>query len=254
MHAQPPGFFIIHKRERLSPDEGMSWPPILAFILTGCSPTPRSLFYSTQSNLPVSRRLFRSLKPSGNSSTPPNSDLPNSVSCQLTAVYSLQASLDVLRKHRPDYTPRTGFIWPITDPALSDDTSKPRKHDPDATVPDNDTLTATSDPDRRLPKREQNNILLLNAMRTTAAHSKLSYTPITTEAANTGSAVETPAPIQSRSSTTPVSGPQETAIKGSSSTATNVEMAKGITFGTKRKKKRMCGLCLLETCLHSQAH
>jgi len=159
-----------------------------------------------------------------------------------------------LRKHRPDYTPRTGFIWPITDPALSDDTSKPCKHDPDATVPDNDTLTASSDPDRRLPKREQNNILLLNAMRTTAAHSKLSYTPITTEAANTGSAAETPAPIQSRSSTTPVSGPQETAIKGSSSTATNVEMAKGITFGTKRKKKRMCGLCLLETYLHSQAH
>ena len=25
VHSQPPSFFIIHKRERFSPDEGMSW-------------------------------------------------------------------------------------------------------------------------------------------------------------------------------------------------------------------------------------
>jgi len=35
-------------------------------ILTVCSPTPRSLFYSAQSNLPITRRLFRPVKPSGN--------------------------------------------------------------------------------------------------------------------------------------------------------------------------------------------
>jgi len=229
--------------------------PFPTFILTVCSPTPRSLFYSAQSNLPITRHLFRPVKPSGNSSVPLYPDLPNSFSCQLTAVYSLQASLDVLRKHRPDYTPRTGFVWPIIDPSLSDDTSKPRKHDPDAVIPENDTLAATPGPDRRLPKREQNNILLLNAMRTTAAHSRLSYTPITTEAAKNGTAAETPVPTQTRSSVTPAPGPQEPASKGSPSTATVVEITKGTTAVTKKKKKRMSGLSfLLEAYPHPRAH
>lgn len=216
--------------------------PFSTFILTICSSTPRSLFYSAQSNLPITRHLFHSVKPSGNSSVPLYPNLPNLFSCQLTAVYSLQASLDVLRKHRPDYTPRTGFVWPITDPSLSDDTSKPRKHDPNAVVPENDTLAATLGSDRRLPKREQNNILLLNAMRTTAAHSRLSYTPITTEAANNGTAAETPVPTQSCSSATPTPGSQESTSKGSPSTAAVVEITRGTTTITKKKKKRMSGL------------
>lgn len=166
---------------------------------------------------------------------------------QLTAVHSLQVSLDVLRKHRPDYTPRTGFVWPISDPSLSDDTSKTRKQDSDTTIPDHDTLTAP-EPDKRLPKREQNNILLLNAMRTTAAHSRLSYTPIIAEAADAGAAVETPAPItgtQPRSSATPAPGAQEAAIKGPSSTLTSqsqefVSAKPAGGGGAKKKKKRMC--------------
>lgn len=32
VHAQPPAFFIIHKRERLSPDEGTSFHPTDSII------------------------------------------------------------------------------------------------------------------------------------------------------------------------------------------------------------------------------
>ncbi|KAF5356291.1 hypothetical protein D9756_004196 [Leucocoprinus leucothites] len=213
VHAQPPAFFVIHKRERISPDQGI---PLAAYFIVH-----NRIYQSPDVYSVLSNRL-------------------------LTAVHSLRASLDALRKHRPDYTPRTGFVWPITDPSLSDDTSKTRKHDADTTVPDQDTLTATAEPDKRLPKREQNNMLLLNAMRTTAAHSRLSYTPITAEAADTGAVAETPAPTtatQPHSSATPAPGSQEAAIKGSSSTVTGQSQettvsAKGATGGAKKKKKR----------------
>jgi len=157
----------------------------------------------------------------------------------LTSVHALQASLDVLRKHRPDYTPRTGFVWPITDPSVSDDASKTRKQDPDTTVPEQDSLTSEAERRSRNAKREQNNMLLVNAMRTTAAHSKLSFTPITAEAADTGAAAETPAPSQIRSSATPAPSSQEAAIKGSAtSVGQSQEPSKGIGGGGKKKKKR----------------
>lgn len=160
---------------------------------------------------------------------------------QLTAVHSLQASLDVLRKYRPDYTPRTGFVWPITDPSLSDDASKTRKQDSDAIVPEQDSLTTETDKRSRNTKREQNNRLLINAMRTTAAHSKLSFTPITAEAADNDTAAETPVPTQVRSSATPAPGSQETSIKGPASTVSQPqEPPKGPPGGGKKKKKRMC--------------
>jgi len=79
-------------------------------------------------------------------------------------------------------------------------------------------------------------------MRTTAAHSRLSYTPITTEAVNNGTAAETPIPTQLRSSATPAPGPQESANKGSPSTTANVEITRGTTAIAKKKKKRMSSL------------
>ncbi|KXN83608.1 Mediator of RNA polymerase II transcription subunit 6 [Leucoagaricus sp. SymC.cos] len=222
VHAQPPSFFIIHKRERLSPDEGI---PLAAYFVVH-----NRIYQSPDVYSVLSNRL-------------------------LTAVHSLQASLDVLRKHRPDYTPRTGFVWPIADPTISDDASKTRKHDPDnTTVPEQpDALTDTDKRLRNPAKREQNNILLLNAMRTTAAHSRLSYTPISAEAADTGTAAaDTPAPsiAQVRSSTTPAPGPQEQAVKGSPSTAATTQeaAAKVPTGGGKKKKKRMCLICSPKVC------
>lgn len=37
---------------------------------------------------------------------------------------ALQTSLDILRKNRPDYTPRQGFVWPIVGDAAQDDAGK----------------------------------------------------------------------------------------------------------------------------------
>lgn len=126
------------------------------------------------------------------------------------------------------------------DPSLSDEASKTRKQDSDATVPEQENLAGEADKRSRNTKREQNDMLLMNAMRTTAAHSKLSFTPITAEAADTG-AVETPAPAQPRSSSTPAPGSQEMVIKGSaSSVSQSQEPSKGPTGGGKKKKKRMC--------------
>lgn len=124
---------------------------------------------------------------------------------------------------------------------MPDDASKTRKQDSDATVPEQESLTGESDRRSRNAKREQNNMLLVNAMRTTAAHSKLSFTQITAEAADTGVATGTPAPSQIRSSATPAPSSQEVTIKGSiSSAAQSQEPPKGVGVGGKKKKKRMC--------------
>ncbi|KAF9452556.1 MED6-domain-containing protein [Macrolepiota fuliginosa MF-IS2] len=206
VHAQPPSFFIIHKRERLSPDEVR---PLSAYFI-------------------VHNRIYQS------------PDVYSILSNRLlTAVHSLQASLDVLRKHRPDYTPRTGFVWPIADPSLSDDASKTRKQDPDATVPEQENLTGEADKHSRNTRREQNNMLLVNAMRTTAAHSKLSFTSITAEAADTGAVSDIPASSQLRSSATPAPGSQETVTKGVTNSINQPqEPSKGPAGGGKKKKKR----------------
>jgi mediator of RNA polymerase II transcription subunit 6 len=85
----------------------------------------------------------------------------------MTAVHSLQASLNTLRAARPKFTPRTGFIWPIVEsPSTKPDVDGARKRD-DAGEPDS------------LPvkQRQKNNMLLLNAMRTTAAHTNSAAAP-----------------------------------------------------------------------------
>lgn len=159
---------------------------------------------------------------------------------QLATVQSLQASLNILRKYRPDYTPRTGFVWPIADPNLPDDISKTRKQDSEATAPEQDSLAPDTNKNSQNAKKEQNTALLFNAMRTTAAHSRLSYSPVTAEAADTGAATATPALTQQRSSVTPAPGSQETLAKGSAATVSqNQEPPKGPPGGGKKKRKRM---------------
>jgi len=131
----------------------------------------------------------------------------------LTSLYSIQSTLDSLRAHRPDYAPRTGFVWPIVDPSLTEDSGKkqedivPHGVDgiPEASTKRNDTLSS-------VPKRRQNNSLLMNAMQATAMHATATASlssitlasgaesippePITMSSVNRKSA--TPAPVISR--------------------------------------------------------
>jgi len=146
----------------------------------------------------------------------------------LTSVSALQSSLDILRKHRPDYTPRTGFVWPITDPSVLETQKKRGSEaiDGDSEMP----------PEKRpdIPKRQQNNMLLMHAMNTTAAHSKMSFT-LSSAAQNTEAVgPETPVTTTMRSSATPAPMTQEAGPKGSSSQEPN----KGPPGGGKKKKKR----------------
>lgn len=108
---------------------------------------------------------------------------------QLTSLHSMQTSLDILRKYRPDYTPRTGFAWPVMMP---EETSKKRRVD-EAATPAGPQPVQSSEPQPQagssqtaLDKekaavaasannKQQNMSLLLNAMRTTAAHSHKTF-------------------------------------------------------------------------------
>ncbi|EEB92403.1 hypothetical protein MPER_09092 [Moniliophthora perniciosa FA553] len=91
VHSQPPSLFIIHKRERLSPEEVK---PLAAYFIMN-----NRIYQAPDVYTVLSNRL-------------------------LTSIYSIQTSLEALRTHRPDYTPRTGFVWPIIDPSLADDGNK----------------------------------------------------------------------------------------------------------------------------------
>jgi mediator of RNA polymerase II transcription subunit 6 len=89
----------------------------------------------------------------------------------MTAVHSLQSSLNALRAARPTFTPRTGFIWPIVESSSSKpDTDGARKREEGGDT----TVGADMAPAKH---RQQNNMLLLNAMRTTAAHTNSAATP-----------------------------------------------------------------------------
>ncbi|EAU93412.2 hypothetical protein CC1G_04391 [Coprinopsis cinerea okayama7 len=285
VHAQPPAFFIIHKRERISPDEVK---PLAAYFINNNRIYQAPDLYSLLSN-----RL-------------------------LTSVSALQTTLDVLRKKRPDYTPRTGFVWPIVGepeddakkkagekggkgggtgtakkelvPSLNPTADKagggrlsdmaggvggPEGDDGgDGGVDGDPTEPATSQvpggggsgggigkegtqgtqsaptPGSTTQKR-QNTILLMNAMRTTAVHSKIGLpagidtrlAAAESSATGVGGANEgapasaggggdsggaTPATSALRSSATPAPSGQEAAIKGVNPNAE----------GTKKKKKK----------------
>ncbi|KAF5384723.1 hypothetical protein D9757_006219 [Collybiopsis confluens] len=195
VHAQPPLFFVIHKRERLSPDEVK---PLAAFFIMN-----NRIYQSPDVYTILSNRL-------------------------LTSLYAIQSTLDSLRTHRPDYTPRSGFVWPIVDPSLSVDSSK---KEADSTARKDGGLSEPSSNrnpptiSSGIPKRPQNIALLMNAMHATAAHSSASLTsrhfpakpdnvppdPILMVPANRAPA--TPAPVLSRIPT-PKPSNQEPPPKG----------------------------------------
>ncbi|KAJ3513551.1 hypothetical protein NLJ89_g2883 [Agrocybe chaxingu] len=204
VHAQPPTFFVIQKRERLSPDEVR---PLAAYFIMN-----NRIYQSPDVYTVLSNRL-------------------------LTSVAALQSSLDVLCKYRPDYTPRTGFIWPITDPSMAEDANKKRESEAEVSLTDTD---GTSDmPQDKVPKKQQNTFLLMNAMKTTAAHSKIAFSAPSFAQTNTETMEpDTPVTTTMRSSATPAPiSTQETAPRGSPSNITQ-DPTKGPIGGGKKKKKR----------------
>lgn len=176
-----------------------------------------------------------------------SSSLPSDLeSPQLTSLYSLQSSLDTLRVHRPDYTPRTGFVWPIMDPSLADDSSK--KRGADGELPSVDSQHDESAPPTKrevtsvlnVSKKQQNNTLLLNAMKTTAVHSNTSFSTRAFETRTESAPPETPhARTGMRSSATPA----PTATRGgtpkvaASAPAPQEPSAKVPAGGGKKKRK-----------------
>ena len=147
-------------------------------------------------------------------------------------MHALQSSLDVLRTHRPDFTPRTGFVWPIVDAptqGAADSLAKKRSTEDTLDVANESSdslLTAAANSDLKNQKdgsiannaaaaaKKQENILpLLNAMRTTVAHATATFAaPESSQAPGTimssqetPRASSTPGPTQSTREETPAS-------------------------------------------------
>ncbi|KAF8807261.1 MED6-domain-containing protein [Phlegmacium glaucopus] len=202
VHAQPPSFFIIQKRERLSPDEVR---PLAAYFIMNSR-----IYQSPDVYTVLSNRL-------------------------LTSLSALQSSLDILRKHRPDYTPRTGFVWPIADPSIGDATKKRIPEGEFSLTESGTTSDVPHDNRKEAPKRQQNNWLLMNAMRTTAAHSKMSPSSSSFVQTTDNLAAETSATTTMRSSPTPAPTSQEPPKLPS---ILSQEPNKGPIGGGKKKRKR----------------
>ncbi|KAI0001890.1 MED6 mediator sub complex component-domain-containing protein [Russula vinacea] len=224
VHAQPPSLFIIHKRERLSPEEVR---PLQAYFIIN-----NRIYQSPDMYTVLSNRL-------------------------LTSLYSLESSLDILRKYKPDYTPRSGFAWPITETTqertAGEASNKKQTDDPtttnantaaSASLPDTDPeLVKKLEKEKSLthPKKQQNPTLLLNAMRTTAAHSFQTFHEREAAAATAATLSEVvAAPEGQRGSTTPAPAPITSQAAGSQSSGPSAsqDSAKGIVGPAKRKKKR----------------
>ncbi|KAG9223095.1 hypothetical protein CCMSSC00406_0000216 [Pleurotus cornucopiae] len=212
VHAEPPSLFIIHKRERLSPDEVR---PLAAYFIAN-----NRIYQAPDIYTVLSNRL-------------------------LATLHSLQNSLNILRRHRPDYTPRTGFIWPIADPSIPDDSHPKPTVDADG---DQEMGTAESDSQKVTgkkaltevsagPKKQQNTMLLFNAMRTTAVHSKV--TPPSVPAAAENVEMGTPAPFPGfRAPATPVTPASDTIPSVPQKDSGLAEQPKGIPGAGKKKRKR----------------
>ncbi|KAG1829234.1 MED6-domain-containing protein [Suillus subalutaceus] len=207
VHAQPPSLFIIHKRERSSPEEVR---PLAAYFI-------------------MNNRIYRSPDVYG--------VLSNRL---LTSLYALQSSLDILRINRPDYTPRTGFIWPITEQVMSDDTSKKwGAEDSTTAVGETEISPSQSESQKPItasgPKKQQNNMLMYNAMRSTALHSKLSFS--SSASVRDGESVP-PESLGIRSSATPAPTVTRAATPASGPTTQDTLPPKGAPGAGKKKKKR----------------
>ncbi|KAJ7071505.1 MED6-domain-containing protein [Mycena amicta] len=175
VHSEPPSFFIVHKRERLSPDEVR---PLAAYFVMN-----NRIYQSPDVYTVLSNRL-------------------------LTSLCSLQTSLDILRSRRPDYIPRTGFVWPIVDSSSTPQTTEDlKKKGGEGSHPETrgDSEAPATEASKATPQRHQNGMLLMNAMRATALHSKTSFSAHVLEATNAEGAPDSPSAV--RKSATPAPPP-----------------------------------------------
>jgi mediator of RNA polymerase II transcription subunit 6 len=181
----------------------------------------------------------------------------------------LESSLDILRKYKPDYTPRTGFAWPIEDPmdkaGSGGEASKKQTDDSAAGAAISGEPLPDADPDliKKLekerasthPKKQQNTALLLNAMRTTAAHpfrtfhereaevaaAAASTAVASTAGAGVGAPSEVVASDAQRSSATPappLMPSQSTGSQSSYGPSMSQDPTKGAVGAVKQKKKK----------------
>ncbi|KAI9445063.1 MED6 mediator sub complex component-domain-containing protein [Lactarius indigo] len=205
VHAEPPSLFIIHKRERISPEDTR---PLQAYFIVN-----DRIYQSPDMYTVLSNRL-------------------------LTSLYSLKSSLDVLRKYKPDYTPRTGFAWPIVETERAGETSK-KTDDPASLLDADPELMKKLEKEKALthPKKQQNMVLLLNAMRTTAVHP---FQTFHDKEAATVAPSEAVSSEEQRSSATPAPAliSSQSAVSQSSGPAASQDSAKGMAGSMKRKKKR----------------
>jgi len=171
---------------------------------------------------------------------------------QLTSLNALQSSLDSLRKHRPDYTPRSGFVWPIIDSSSPD--TPPKKPDLDVLHPDHSAVDAPEKLKHHGPKKHQNNSLMVYAMRTTAAHSNITSSrsqPLAHDAVHSA-----PASVLATASTHPAPTPAPSAQRPPTPKAPSTAPSpqdtapiKGPVGAGKKKKKRTFPLSCVSTSL-----
>nr|GAT49699.1 MED6-domain-containing protein [Mycena chlorophos] len=206
VHAEPPSFFVIHKRDRLSPEEVR---PLAAYFVMN-----NRIYQSPDVYTVLSNRL-------------------------LTSLTSLQTSLDILRSRRPDYLPRTGFVWPVVESTNPDDSKKKGQHEtgsqPDTQARgESEAPGPATDKPAKAPQRHQNGMLLMNAMRATALHSKTSFASMTSldiepEPSATTQKVATP---------TPAPPPAATSKAPEQPPALTVPPQKSLPGAGKKKRKR----------------
>lgn len=167
VYDEAPTLFIIHKRDRLSPEEVR---PLVAYFIMHNRIYQAPALYNV-----VSNRLLATLS-------------------------SLQASLGILLSHKPDFTPRTGFMWPIAHVKAPIDhaqaTLQKSQGEPERPVPDQSSFSSKK---RKTvdSKRQENETLLYYAMRTTAAEKQIDSQNLPSELADVGQALsltETPRP------------------------------------------------------------
>jgi mediator of RNA polymerase II transcription subunit 6 len=181
----------------------------------------------------------------------------------LTALHSLQSSLDTLRKHRPAYAPRTGFIWPIVE--KEDSPTAKKQNAIDAGESEQATKPATQNEDATAPpaksgsiKKMQNNLPMFRAMTTTARHSSTVFAAqqaareAETAKATRENAAPSDDPTPTRTSATPARGTTPAqAVKSEAPVASvdaKAEPVKGAPGQGKKKRKRgyICSSAIIE--------
>jgi hypothetical protein len=175
---------------------------------------------------------------------------------QLSSVSALQSSFDTLSQHKPEYTPRTGFAWPII--AAVDETGKHRREGQpptDSQTADDVSVQEDKEPKNNAKKPQMQNVKLLEfAMVSAKLHSKL---PELVDAPATATAAPTPA-APARSSATPAPAVPSSQPVPTPGPLTQEPPTKAPPGAGKKKKKReifrlfeyhFCSLPTAQVCL-----